>query len=140
MQIAKALVLAGSGPQNRPWPSVRSMPKALVPVANRPILFHNLEALRTADYATPTKLMDPKVFNGATTQGLKRLHAVLDRGAPLEVAVAGVWFQNSAATPEEPRRVKLTYQIHFPNRWKSGSTTKPSIPPTFVARLTSVII
>jgi glucose-1-phosphate thymidylyltransferase len=48
MEIAKALVLAGRNADDRPWPSVRSMPKPLVPVANRPILFHNLEALRCA--------------------------------------------------------------------------------------------
>src|SRR4051812_43122751 len=59
MQIAKALVLAGSGPQNRPWPSVRSMPKALVPVANRPILFHNLEALRRAGLLEVTIAVEP---------------------------------------------------------------------------------
>src|ERR1700709_1242728 len=59
MQIAKALVLAGSGPHNRPWPSVRSMPKALVPVANRPILFHNLEALRRAGLLEAPTPVDP---------------------------------------------------------------------------------
>ena len=48
MEIAKAVVLTGRSPDDRPWPSVRSMPKPLVPVANRPMLFHNLEALRCA--------------------------------------------------------------------------------------------
>ena len=48
VEIAKAVVLAGNAATDRPWPSVRSGPKHLVPVANRPILFHNLEALRTA--------------------------------------------------------------------------------------------
>jgi glucose-1-phosphate thymidylyltransferase len=48
VEIAKALILAGRAPDDRPWPSVRSGPKHLVPVANRPILFHNLEALRRA--------------------------------------------------------------------------------------------
>lgn len=48
MEIAKALILAGRTPHDRPWPSVRSGPKQLVPVANRPILFHNLESLRRA--------------------------------------------------------------------------------------------
>ena len=48
MEIAKALILAGRTPHDRPWPSVRSGPKHLVPVANRPILFHNLESLRRA--------------------------------------------------------------------------------------------
>jgi glucose-1-phosphate thymidylyltransferase len=48
VEIAKALILAGRNAHDRPWPSVRSGPKQLVPVANRPILFHNLEALRRA--------------------------------------------------------------------------------------------
>ena len=72
MQIAKALVLAGSGPQNRPWPSVRSMPKALVPVANRPILFHNLEALRRAGLLEATIAVDPETasaIRGAVGDG-----------------------------------------------------------------------
>jgi glucose-1-phosphate thymidylyltransferase len=59
MQIAKALVLAGRGPHDRPWPSARSMPKALVPVANRPILFHNLEALRCGGLLEATIAVDP---------------------------------------------------------------------------------
>lgn len=48
MEIAKALILAGRPPTDRPWPSVKFGPKSLVPVANRPILFHNLESLRRA--------------------------------------------------------------------------------------------
>lgn len=46
MEIAKAVVLAGRAFADPPWPSAPSGPKHLVPVANRPILFHNLEALR----------------------------------------------------------------------------------------------
>jgi glucose-1-phosphate thymidylyltransferase len=46
MEIAKAVVLAGPACGDRPWPSAPAGPKHLVPVANRPILFHNLEALR----------------------------------------------------------------------------------------------
>jgi glucose-1-phosphate thymidylyltransferase len=48
VEIAKALVLAGRTADDRPWPSVRSGPKELVPVANEPIIFHNLRALRRA--------------------------------------------------------------------------------------------
>jgi glucose-1-phosphate thymidylyltransferase len=48
MHIAKALVLAGRTSNDRPWPCARSVPKPLVPVANRPILFHHLDALRLA--------------------------------------------------------------------------------------------
>ena len=48
VEIAKALISGAADADDRPWPSVRSGPKHLVPVANRPILFHNLEALRRA--------------------------------------------------------------------------------------------
>jgi glucose-1-phosphate thymidylyltransferase len=48
VNIAKALVIAGRTPDDRMWPSLGFGPKHLVPVANRPILFHNLEALRDA--------------------------------------------------------------------------------------------
>lgn len=47
MEIAKALVLAGVTPEDAPHPGV-SVIKPLVPLANRPILFHTLDALRRA--------------------------------------------------------------------------------------------
>jgi glucose-1-phosphate thymidylyltransferase len=48
MEIAKALILTSRGRDGWPWPSARNEPRHLFPVANRPILFHNLAALRTA--------------------------------------------------------------------------------------------
>jgi glucose-1-phosphate thymidylyltransferase len=48
MEIAKALVLAGRTPGDVPWPSIAPLPKSLAPVANRPILVHSLETLRSA--------------------------------------------------------------------------------------------
>jgi glucose-1-phosphate thymidylyltransferase len=60
MEIAKALVLAGRRAEDRPWPSVRFLPKPLVPVANRPILFHNLEALRRAGLLEATIAVEPE--------------------------------------------------------------------------------
>jgi glucose-1-phosphate thymidylyltransferase len=48
MEIARALILAGSGGEGRPWAAAPTGPKHLFPIANRPILFHNLEALRAA--------------------------------------------------------------------------------------------
>lgn len=59
MEIAKAVVLTGRSPDDRPWPSVRSMPKPLVPVANRPMIFHNLEALRRAGVLEATIVVEP---------------------------------------------------------------------------------
>jgi glucose-1-phosphate thymidylyltransferase len=60
VEIAKALILAGRTTHDRPWPSVRSGPKHLVPVANRPILFHNLEALRRAGLLEATIAVEPE--------------------------------------------------------------------------------
>jgi glucose-1-phosphate thymidylyltransferase len=48
MEIARALILASSGHESRPWAAAPTGPKHLFPIANRPILFHNLEALRAA--------------------------------------------------------------------------------------------
>jgi glucose-1-phosphate thymidylyltransferase len=58
MEIAKALILAGPAPNDEPWPSVRSGPKPLVPVANCPILFHHLESLRRAGLLEATIALD----------------------------------------------------------------------------------
>jgi glucose-1-phosphate thymidylyltransferase len=60
MEIAKALVLTGRERHDLPWPSVRSVPKPLVPVANRPILFHNLDALRSAGILEATIVVEPE--------------------------------------------------------------------------------
>jgi glucose-1-phosphate thymidylyltransferase len=59
MEIAKALILTGHGGQDRPWPTAPLGPKHLFPVANRPILFHNLEALRAAGVLEATILVEP---------------------------------------------------------------------------------
>ena len=48
MEIAKALILAGRASDDQHWSAVPAGPKQLFPIANRPILFHNLEALRNA--------------------------------------------------------------------------------------------
>src|SRR5215471_936760 len=47
MEIAKALILIAGG-RSDTWPSASSAPKHLFPVANRPILFHHLDALKAS--------------------------------------------------------------------------------------------
>jgi glucose-1-phosphate thymidylyltransferase len=59
MEIAKALVLVGGGSNDRPWPAAPVEPKHLFPVANRPILVHNLEALRDAGVREAAILAEP---------------------------------------------------------------------------------
>jgi glucose-1-phosphate thymidylyltransferase len=48
MEIAKAVVLAGACSGPAPWPSVGFAARQLAPVANRPVLFHHLDALAGA--------------------------------------------------------------------------------------------
>lgn len=56
MRIAKAVIMAGSG--ERSWPPVATGPHQLFPVANRPILFHHLERLRSGGLLEATILVD----------------------------------------------------------------------------------
>src|SRR3954463_7344236 len=48
MEIAKAVVLAGACPGPGPWPFAGFAARQLAPVANRPVLFHHLDALAGA--------------------------------------------------------------------------------------------
>lgn len=59
MEIAKALILAVPGSDDRPWPTAPTGPKHLFPVANRPILCHNLESLRAAGILEAAILAEP---------------------------------------------------------------------------------
>jgi glucose-1-phosphate thymidylyltransferase len=56
MEIARALVLAEADGGHGPWAAAPTGPKHLFPIANRPILFHNLEALRAAGVLEATIL------------------------------------------------------------------------------------
>jgi glucose-1-phosphate thymidylyltransferase len=58
VEIAKALILAGRNGDDRPWPTAPG-PKHLFPVANRPILHHNLEGLRAAGVLEAAILAEP---------------------------------------------------------------------------------
>jgi glucose-1-phosphate thymidylyltransferase len=48
MQLAKAVVLAGHCQGAAPWPGLGLAARQLAPVANRPVLFHHLDALAGA--------------------------------------------------------------------------------------------
>jgi glucose-1-phosphate thymidylyltransferase len=61
MEIAKALILASDRRTGWAWPSSRNEPRHLFPVANRPILFHNLEALHAAGVLEATIFCDGRM-------------------------------------------------------------------------------
>lgn len=72
MQIARALVLATTDANSRPWSSTGSGPKALVPVATKPILFHTLDALRGAGVLEAALLVEERtapIFREAVGDG-----------------------------------------------------------------------
>jgi glucose-1-phosphate thymidylyltransferase len=56
VEIARALILAEPAGADRPWAAAPSGPKHLFPIANQPILFHNLDALRSAGVLEATIL------------------------------------------------------------------------------------
>jgi glucose-1-phosphate thymidylyltransferase len=59
MEIAKALILTSDADGERPWSNAPVGSRHLFPVANRPILFHNLDALRAAGVVEVAILADP---------------------------------------------------------------------------------
>jgi glucose-1-phosphate thymidylyltransferase len=81
MEIAKAVVLAGACPGSAPWPSVGLTARQLAPVANRPVLFHHLDALARAgvrqvalvtDATTQSSIRD--AVGDASEWGLELIH------------------------------------------------------------------
>jgi glucose-1-phosphate thymidylyltransferase len=48
MEIAKAVVLAVDCRGKEPWPSLGPPARQLAPIANKPVLFHHFDALKTA--------------------------------------------------------------------------------------------
>jgi glucose-1-phosphate thymidylyltransferase len=58
MEIAKAIILAGAAGHERCLPAGRAGSRHLFPVANSPILFHQLESLRRAGLLEATILVD----------------------------------------------------------------------------------
>jgi glucose-1-phosphate thymidylyltransferase len=79
VETVKALILAGRTPHDRPWPSHQAGPKHLVPVANRPILFHNLESLRRSKVMEATIALDP--------EGAETVMAAVGDGSELGISV-----------------------------------------------------
>jgi glucose-1-phosphate thymidylyltransferase len=72
MQIARALVLATTTQDQRPWSATGSGPKPLVPVATKPILFHTLESLRSAGVLEAALLVEESsapIFRAAVGDG-----------------------------------------------------------------------
>src|SRR4051812_11876065 len=58
MVIGKALILSGGEDESLAWPTALAEPRQLFPIANQPILFHNLEALRAAGVVEAAILAD----------------------------------------------------------------------------------
>jgi glucose-1-phosphate thymidylyltransferase len=91
VNIAKALVVAGRTPEDRIWPSLNFGPKHLVPVANRPILFHNLEALRKAG------LLEAMI--AVEEQGAEAIMAAVGDGSKWDLRVRYVpWMPRTGIT------------------------------------------
>jgi glucose-1-phosphate thymidylyltransferase len=71
VQVQKALLLAGTPAGQTPWPSVPAGPRHLVPVANRPILFHALASLEEAGVRDLVIAVEPESAD-ATAAAVRR--------------------------------------------------------------------
>jgi glucose-1-phosphate thymidylyltransferase len=72
MKIARAVVVATPTAGEPRWSSVGTVPKPLVPVATRPILFHTLDALSAAGVVEAVLLTEPQTtaaFRAAVGDG-----------------------------------------------------------------------
>lgn len=81
MRIQKAVVLARRCGEER-WPSLGLAARQLVPVANKPVLFHHLEALARAGVREATVIAD-----STTAAGVR---AAVGDGTRFGLAVSGV--------------------------------------------------
>jgi glucose-1-phosphate thymidylyltransferase len=96
MQIAKAVVLAGDCQGSAPWPDVGLAARQLTPVANRPVLFHHLDALAGAgvrEAAIVTDATTRASIREAVSDGSEwglRIEHLDDDGTPNVLASAPV--------------------------------------------------
>jgi glucose-1-phosphate thymidylyltransferase len=63
MNIAKAVVLAMDCRGPEPWPSLGLSTQHLAPIANKPVLFHHLEALAAAGIGETAIVCDRRTYN-----------------------------------------------------------------------------
>jgi glucose-1-phosphate thymidylyltransferase len=59
MEIARALIMVGENGDRPRWPTSPPAPKTLFPIANRPILFHQLESLSAAGVLETVIVCEP---------------------------------------------------------------------------------
>jgi glucose-1-phosphate thymidylyltransferase len=95
MEIAKALILTGRGRDGGRCPNASDEPRHLFPVANRPLLFHNLASLRAAGVLETTILTEPATTAAVETAvgdgrdwGLDVRYAIWDPDTGVAGAVA----------------------------------------------------
>jgi glucose-1-phosphate thymidylyltransferase len=93
MEIAKALILVADG--GGEWPAAPHAPRQMFPLANRPILFHHLDALKTAGVLEVTILSERGCANAIIEAvecghawGLSVAHREWDSRAGLAGALA----------------------------------------------------
>src|SRR5262249_36326456 len=88
MEIANALVVAPSEPDQGPWPTAPSTPRVLFPVANRPILSHCLDWLSAAGGAAARVVVIPEDH--------RAVEDALDAGARPDMAVQLATYDSAA--------------------------------------------
>lgn len=88
MRIAKAIVLAGECRGSAPWPDVGLAVRQLAPVANRPVLFHHLDALAGAG------VLEAAIVTDGTTRA--SIRAALGDGSEWGLAITHLEYDGAA--------------------------------------------
>ena len=105
MEIARAILTATSTTDDRPWQSLGSGPKALVPVATKPILFHTLDALRSAGILEVALLSEPPatpLFEAAVEDGARWGMSIVHRACRADTDVRGALGLSANFVDDEP--------------------------------------
>jgi glucose-1-phosphate thymidylyltransferase len=92
MEIAKAVIVAGTAGDEDKWPAVGAGPRHLFPIANRPILFHALESLRGGGLLEATIVAEPDALDairGAVGDGRRWDLTIRHRARTMRDGLAG---------------------------------------------------
>jgi hypothetical protein len=89
---------------------------AVVPKAEDTQARAFIEEIRTGDYSSAGKQLDPSLQGEGAQKAFQQVHDLFNHGAPLAIEVIGCNITSSSSK----RRVDLSYQLHFPDSWVAG--------------------
>ena len=112
---AITILLSGCNPNEY----MRNMMDRMAPDEDEALAHEYLDALRSRDFDTATRLLDPQFNQPGIESNLTVVADVLDKGDVLSLELVGC---NVFSTPQK-RRSNLTYQYQFADGWVLAALT-----------------